>query len=137
MLLKLHLYRQTSVATGKSLKPSPKFYGPFKVINKVGKVAYKLDLPLEAKIHNVFHVSQLMKAFGYSSQFIPLLDNVVQDVEFELIAILDRKKVKRGNRAGVQLLIHWKHLSPTEATWEFIYEIRMRFLDFSLEDKGL
>ena len=106
------------------------------MIDTVGKVAYKLDLPSKAKIHNVFHVSQLRKAFGYYGQFIPLPQSVFQDVEFELVAILDRKIVKRGNVGKVQLLSHWKHLFPAEATWEFISEIRRRFPTFSVEDKG-
>ena len=136
VFLKLHPYQQTSVATRRSPKLSPKFYGPFKIVDTVGKVAYKLELPIEAKIHNVFHVSLLKKAVGYSGQFIPLPDSGVRDVQYEPVAILDRKIVKRGNSAEVQLLIHWKHLSPAEATWEFISEIRKRFPAFSLEDKG-
>ena len=52
------------------------------------------------------------------------------------MAILERKLVKRGNRVDVQVLVHWKGLSPAEATWEFVSEIRIRYPSFSLEDKG-
>ena len=66
--LKLQPYRQVTVATG----ISPKFYSPFQVVDKVGKVAYQLALPSEAQIHNIFHISQLKKAFGTSGPMVPL-----------------------------------------------------------------
>jgi hypothetical protein len=55
--LRLQPYMQTSVAT-----QGIRYYGPFQVIEKVGKVAYKLALPPYSKIHLVIHVSQLKKA---------------------------------------------------------------------------
>ena len=136
VFLKLQPYRQSSVVGKRTPKLSPKFYGPFKVIDTIGKVAYKLELPAETYIHNVFHVSQLKKAYGYSGQGIPLPASCDTVQEFQPMAILERKLVKRGNRADVQVLIHWKGLSPAEATWEFVSEIRRRYPSFSLEDKG-
>lgn len=47
-------------------KLSPRYYGPFELVSKVGAVAYKLNLPPKASIHPVFHVSQLRKAIGTS-----------------------------------------------------------------------
>ena len=136
VFLKLQPYRQVSISSRRPLKLSPKFYGPFQVMDTVGKVPYRLKLPLEAQIHNVFHVSQLRKAFGPMTQIIPLPIALGQAKEFEPLAILERKLVKRGNCVDVQLLIHWKNLSPTEATWEFASEIMRRYPSFSLEDKG-
>jgi hypothetical protein len=46
-------------------KLSPRFIGPFKILERVGEVAYRLELPVQlADVHDVFHISQLKKGFG-------------------------------------------------------------------------
>ncbi len=74
--LRLQPYPQTSVASCHTLKLSSGFNGPFSVICKVGEVAYLLDLPPEARIHPIFHVSQLKPKFGSASSALPKLPPV-------------------------------------------------------------
>jgi hypothetical protein len=62
--LKMQLYRETSLGLCNAFKLTSKFYGPFKILAKIGRVAYKLQLPDSAKIHDVFHVNQLKKHLG-------------------------------------------------------------------------
>ena len=57
--MKLQPYRQTSVALRKNLRLSSKYYGPYKALQKIGQVAYKIELPVGSSIHPVFHVSLL------------------------------------------------------------------------------
>ena len=62
--LRLWPYRQMSVAVRRNLKLSPRYYGSYTVIQKMGKVAYKLDLPPDSQIFPIFHVSYLKKTIG-------------------------------------------------------------------------
>ncbi|KAL0331636.1 UNVERIFIED_CONTAM: Transposon Ty3-G Gag-Pol polyprotein [Sesamum angustifolium] len=63
--LKLHPYKQSSVQLRRNMKLAPKYYGPFRILAKVGPVAYRLALPPTSGIHPVFHVSLLKKKIGH------------------------------------------------------------------------
>ena len=115
--VKLHPYRQVSVSHRVNAKLAPKFYGPFKVLDRIGAVAYRLDLLAGSRMHNVFHVSQLRKHVGtvVTTANIP----AITDASFasrEPESILDRMNVKRGNRAITKVLVKWKHQLPKDAT---------------------
>jgi hypothetical protein len=69
--LKLQPYRNTSLSAHRSLKLHSKFYGPFRVLDRIGKTAYKLLLPEGCQLHNVFHVSQLKKHLGPKAVPVP------------------------------------------------------------------
>ena len=59
--LKLQPYIQSSIAVWSNHKLTYRFFGPFRVLQRMGSVAYRLDLPSDAKIHPLVHVSQLKK----------------------------------------------------------------------------
>ncbi|RVW97594.1 Transposon Ty3-G Gag-Pol polyprotein [Vitis vinifera] len=133
VLLKLQAYKQVSMHSG-GPKLQPRYYGPFKVIDRIGTVAYQLQLPPDAQIHNVFHVS-LLKPAHASIQACSSLP--ISNTSTTLLpqAILDRRLVKRHNVPAVQLLIHWVDKSPADASWEFADDLKRRFPAFFLEDK--
>uniref|UniRef100_A0A2N9I1L0 Reverse transcriptase n=1 Tax=Fagus sylvatica TaxID=28930 RepID=A0A2N9I1L0_FAGSY len=132
--LRLQPYRQSSLAFRKNLKLSPRYFGPFQVVERVGAVAYKLKLPAESKLHSVFHVSNLKRKLGSqeeASTMLPVIGNSDGLVPLPQ-AILDR----RTRRSKEEVLVHWQGLSPADATWEDAQSLRLRFPEISLEDKG-
>ena len=62
--LRLQPYQQSLLKQKGAEKLKPRFYGPYRVIHRIGQVGYELELPQGSKIHNIFHVSCLKKALG-------------------------------------------------------------------------
>ncbi|KAJ0981251.1 hypothetical protein J5N97_009506 [Dioscorea zingiberensis] len=128
--LKLQPYSQNSVVARKVPKLAAKYYGPYEVVDKIGAVAYKLNLPASSAIHPVFHVSLLKKSVAEHPITRALPSTSLPDTIQKPMAILDRRMVKRGNQPATKWLINWENQSPAEATWEFAEEIQLRFPDF-------
>ena len=114
------------------MKLAPKYFGPFKVLEKIGKVAYKLLLPPGSKVHHTFHVSQLKKHFGNkpSTAQLPVLADDVTIVK-EPVMVLDRRIVKKANRAVIEVLIQWTNSFPKDASWEVLHNLQQRFPTFN------
>jgi hypothetical protein len=93
----------------RNLKLSPRFYGPFKVVRKVGTVAYELNLPVGSSIHHVFHVSQLKLKLGRSVAHVSQLPPVTPQgvVQAEPEEVLNRRTRKVHNQAMVEFLVRW------------------------------
>ncbi|GKD81055.1 putative reverse transcriptase domain-containing protein [Tanacetum coccineum] len=93
-----------------------------KVLEKVGEVAYKLELPEElSRVHNTFHVSNLKKCYADEPLAVPLdglhFDDKLQFIE-EPVEIMDRE-VKRLKRSRIPLVkVRWNSKRGPEFTWE-------------------
>ncbi|KAF7141723.1 hypothetical protein RHSIM_Rhsim06G0106900 [Rhododendron simsii] len=129
--LKLQPFRQVTIAFRRNAKLAPKYFGPYQVVQKVGSVAYKLELP-HSKIHPVFHVSLLKKKLGNDVVIQSELPLIGEDgrIQLEPLAILDRKLVKQNNRPSTKVLVQWSNSIPEDATWENWYDLQQRFPHF-------
>ncbi|GJV25446.1 putative reverse transcriptase domain-containing protein [Tanacetum coccineum] len=110
------------VRFGKKGKLAPRFVGPFEIVEKVGPVAYRLDLPEELNgVHDTFHVSNLKKCLADPTLQVPL-DEIRVDAKLnfveEPVEILERefKKLKRSRIAIVK--VRWNSKRGPEFTWE-------------------
>ena len=96
-----------------------RWMGPYKVVEKVGKVAYCLALPVELKLHPVFHVS-LLKPMKKDQrlQLPPPRVLLNGDVVFSVYRTLDHRKTQKGRRNLTEFLIRWEGFDKTRESWE-------------------
>nr|GEV07127.1 retrovirus-related Pol polyprotein from transposon TNT 1-94 [Tanacetum cinerariifolium] len=116
---------------GKQGKLNPRYVGPFKVLEKIGKVAYKLELPEElSRVHNTFYVSKLKKCHADEPLAVPLdglhFDDKLHFVE-EPVEIVDHE-VKRLKRSRIPLVkVRWNSKRGPEFTWEREDQFRKKY----------
>ncbi|GJV00050.1 putative reverse transcriptase domain-containing protein [Tanacetum coccineum] len=107
---------------GKRGKLNPRYIGPFRIIERIGPVAYRLELPQElSRVHNVFHICNLKKCLSDDTLVIPLeeiqLDDKLNFVE-EPVEIMDRE-VKQLKRSRIPIIkVRWNARRGPEYTWE-------------------
>ncbi|GJY42238.1 hypothetical protein Tco_0429508 [Tanacetum coccineum] len=119
------------ICFGKRGKLNPRYVGPFKVLKKVGAVAYKLELPQElSRVHNTFHVSNLKKCYSNDPLVVPLeglqVDDKLHFVE-EPVEVMDRE-VKQLRRSRVLIFkVRWNSRRGPEFTWEREDQFRKKY----------
>ena len=99
------------------------------MLQEVGTVSYKLDLPPEAKLHPVFHVSCLKLKLGKQVHPLPTLPPV--DAEGQVftkpIRVLQTRSIKLRSREITESLVQWSSCSLDDATWESLHQLQMSF----------
>ncbi|VFQ58232.1 unnamed protein product [Cuscuta campestris] len=139
VLLKLQPpYRQHSVARRKSQKLAQRYYGPFRVLEHIGQVAYKLELPEGSRIHPVFHVALLRPFYGDVTgvKSLTLPDEFVQGQPLSTpVRLLASRQVLQKGKPVQQYLVEWFDGSRDDATWELAEVLEQHFPHLHLEDR--
>ncbi|XP_062171009.1 uncharacterized protein LOC133876779 [Alnus glutinosa] len=123
---------------GKKRKLNPRYVGPFKILERVGPVAYQLALPPNlARIHDVFHVSMLRKYAPDPSHVIkyePL--QLQEDLTYEEIPmkLLDCKVQELRTKSIPLVKVLWRNHEIEEASWGLEDDIRKKYLSLFTEN---
>ncbi|WVZ76763.1 hypothetical protein U9M48_024705 [Paspalum notatum var. saurae] len=102
-------------------KLAPRYIGPFKILEKKGEVAYRLELPPSLSgVHDVFHVSQLKKCLRVPEEQAPLEGLAYTE---HPVKILDTSERNTRNKKINMCRVQWSHHTEVKATWERVDEI--------------
>ncbi|WVZ50601.1 LOW QUALITY PROTEIN: hypothetical protein U9M48_001841 [Paspalum notatum var. saurae] len=119
------------VRFGTKGKLSPRYVGPFTIVARVGKLAYRLELPESIKgVHNVFHVSMLRKYLRDPEHHITLEPvTIEQDLTFEAhpVRILEESDRVLRHRTLKYVKVLWTNQTEREATWELESQMREKY----------
>ena len=112
-------------------KLSPRYIGPFQILERKGEVAYQLELPERlSDVHDVFHVSQLKKCLRVPEEQLPIEEFNVQDDLTYLehpVKILETSQRITRSKIIKMCKVQWSHHSEDEATWEREDELMAEF----------
>ncbi|GKF10459.1 hypothetical protein Tco_0048385 [Tanacetum coccineum] len=115
----------------KRVKLNPRYIGPFKILDRVGMLAYRLKLPEQlSRVYSTFHVSNLKKCFVDEPLAIPLdeiqIDDKLHFIE-EPVEIIDRE-VKRLKQSRFLIVkVRWNSRRGPEFTWEHEDQMKKKY----------
>ncbi|KAM6568307.1 hypothetical protein CsatB_016292 [Cannabis sativa] len=116
---------------GKRGKLSPRYVGPFQILDRVGSVAYRIALPPSLSgVHNVFHVSQLRKYVSDPSHVLSYETlGLQEDLSYNErpVKILDQKDRILRNKTITLVKVLWRNSEVEEATWELESDMREQY----------
>ncbi|KAH0682484.1 hypothetical protein KY289_020236 [Solanum tuberosum] len=132
--LRMQHFKLRSLAKKVNQKLSPRYYGPYTILNKIGEVAYRLDLPPHSRVHPIFHVSWLKRSVKDSTPIQQLPPFLSEELEMKVQpeSVVDCHTLLNGCQ---EVLIKWEDLLDFENTWESYEVIDAQFPQFHLEDK--
>jgi hypothetical protein len=130
-LLRLQHRATAGITPLKHSKLSPRYFGPYKVVERIGDVAYRLQQPVKACIHDVFHVT-LKKFDGVP----PATTVPLPPIQHGRVLQMPAKVIRaRLNRGVWEIPMSWKDIPASETTWEKVEAFKLAYPAIQLEDK--
>ncbi|WVZ89350.1 hypothetical protein U9M48_035770 [Paspalum notatum var. saurae] len=130
--LRLNHRSAAGITDKTSAKLAHRFYGPFQVVERVGPVAYHLQLPPRARIHDVFHVAFLKKHHGDQPMQPGTLPPIVRG---RVVPTPAAVVGARPNHGSWDVLVQWEGRGPADATWKPLEQFKEAYPQFQLEDE--
>ncbi|CAA7390897.1 unnamed protein product [Spirodela intermedia] len=112
VFLKIKPHRMKSLTKKENEKLNPRYFGPYLIMERIGPVAYKLQLPNHSAVHPVFHISQLRKTLRTDNRSQPIPPTLPEEQEWILIP--HGIKAHRSIPQDTEILVSWKHLLEFE-----------------------
>jgi hypothetical protein len=112
-------------------KLSLRFYGPYQVLERIGTIAYRLQLPPRAKFHDVFHVALLKKFEGEPPSSITPLPPIQHGRVIPIPEMVIRARLNMG---VWEVLVSWQGQSSTGTTWEKLANFKLTYPEVQLQD---
>lgn len=127
--LKLQPYIQPSLEACGNQKLAFRFFGPYKVLQRVGEVAYKLELPASSQVHPVVHVSQLKKHIPPNTPVSASLASLaaLTDITIEPLQFLERALVPDAGATAERVRVRWAGLPADLTSWEDAADLCRRY----------
>lgn len=130
----LRLHSRAAISLGRQSmgKLSPRFFGPYQIVQHIGQVAYRLQLPPRARLHDVFHVALLKPFHGDPpTQIVPL--PIIHDGR--VLPTPAQVLRSRITSAGWEVLVRWVDRPPIDSSWLLVSDFRQRYPHIQLEDE--
>lgn len=140
-LLRLHKGYKIPATAGIITKLTQQYVGPFRVVERIGRLAYRLSIPTHWKVHPVFTIAQL-EPYITGDPFESILPAQPPDLQAErespettkaswiLERILRKRVMKRGKGRATEYLVRWKGRGPEFDQWKNIKTIETSAKDF-------
>lgn len=114
-------------------KLGPRYFGPYQILAHIGSVTYRLQLPPQARIHDVFHVALLKPFVGSPPSGLPV--PLLSLVHGRVVPVPLRVVPAHLFRSVWELLVQWEGHSAEGATWITLDELKTVYPDFQLKDE--
>lgn len=123
---KQKMKKQSSVAKRASHKLAFQYFGPYSIVREINPVAYEVELPPDARIHPISHVSQLGKVLrpGTHASVTP---PVVTDIPATPVKLISKRWRRGANGRIAQVQVQWSDPAAGDITWEDEQALRRRF----------